>query len=360
MELQQIQKDRFLRKDPNQTDQTKSAIYTAANPAPKRGDDLFRKLGRPKGSEEDDGAPNILTGTVIISCFIQTSALPSRIEMAGNDLTFFDDTYSQGGRVIGDTSRLVFTHGSAKDAEVIEHGFIMEKRASTFNTYDNVLSWFAMPADEGAHNYMFIGRDAFGDNSERNMHSVHFAVDYDSGFTPANNNPLNGVWEVEYSEDGVYQGRLIFTGASASLFPGAGLSGFSAAIIGGQGGLVGLGYDSGGGAVSIALYMLDATAIQLGADLIPDVDSFYDIGTNSMRIATIYADAIVVTSLTITTLNATTVNADEVNVDTLIHLGPQATNYTSPGDLWYYDSGVEGLRMRISGGFTLQFDATIV
>ena len=90
MDIQELGQDRFLRKDPNQSDQTKDPVYTAANPAPKRGDDSFRKQGRPKGSEEDDGAPNILTGTVIVSCFIQTSALPSRIELQGNDLTFFD------------------------------------------------------------------------------------------------------------------------------------------------------------------------------------------------------------------------------------------------------------------------------
>jgi len=359
MEIKQLQKDRFLRKDPNQTDQTKNAVYTASNPTPKRGEDMLRKIGRPKGSEEDDGAPNILTGTVIISCFIQTSALPSRIELEGNDLTFFDDTYSQNGQVIGDTSRLIFTHGSAKFGERIEHGFIMEKRASTFDTYDNVLSWFALPANEGSHNYMFIGRDAFGTLSQRNLHSLHFAIDYDTEFTPADNNPLNGIWEIEYSEDGTYQGRLIFAGSSVSMFPGSGITGYSSLILGGDGGVTGIGYATGG-TVAVAIYMLSATAVQLGADLIPDADSAYDIGTSALRIATIYADAIDVTSLTITTLNATTVNADVVNVGDYIHLDARTTNRTTAGDLYYYDNGAEGLRMRISGGFTLQFQADIV
>lgn len=298
MSLEKLQKDRFLRKDSNQTDQTKSAIYTASNPAPKRGDDMLRKIGRPKGSEEDDGAPNILTGTVIVSCFIQTSALPSRIEMQGNDLTFFDDTYSRGGSVIGDTSRLIFTYGSAKHGELIDHGYIMEKRASVFNTYDNVLSWFALPAEEGAHNYMFIGRDAYSETQQRNLHSIHFAVEKDSNFTPEDNLALNGVFDVEYSVDGVYQGRVFMGGNSELLLPGSGLTGWSSLILGGDGGAVGIGYTVGA-SISVAMYMVNATAVMLGADLIPDAPNAYDIGSASSPIRTIYANSVQNTGVTI-------------------------------------------------------------
>jgi len=168
MKFEDLKKDRFLRKDPNQSENTKSAIYTASNPPPKRGDDSFRKVGRPKGSEEDDGAPNILTGTVIVSCFIQTSALPSRIELEGNDLTFFDDTYERNGQIIGDTSRLIFTHGSGKVGEVVQQGFIWEKRASIHDSYDNVLSLYALPPKEGKMNYMYFGIEGTGLYQETN------------------------------------------------------------------------------------------------------------------------------------------------------------------------------------------------
>ncbi len=243
MKFDALKKDRFLRRDSNQSDQTKNATYTAANPAPKRGDDTRRKAGRPKGSEEDDGAPNILTGTVITSCFIQTSALPSRIELQGNDLTFFDDTYSENGRVIGDTSRLIFTHGSAKFGEKIEQGFIMEKRASIYNTYDNVLSWFALPAKEGSENYMFIGRNAYGNDEQRNIQSMHFNIDDDLNFEPPGGQPLNGIFEIEFSEDATYVGRVFIAGASRFILGAPYNTGYSAILNGGGGGIAGLGYE---------------------------------------------------------------------------------------------------------------------
>lgn len=289
MDIEKLQQDRFLRKDPNQSDRTKSAVYTASNPAPKRGDDMLRKVGRPKGSEEDDGAPNVLTGTVIISCFIQTTALPYRIEMQGNDLTFFDDTYDENGEVVGDTSRLIFTHASGKAGEKISQGFIMEKRASVYNTYDNVLSWFALPAREDAHNFMFIGRNASSTQEERNLHSVHFAINKDSSYVPAV--PLNGVFEIEYSEDEVFKNRIFIGGASDIIFPSTGLTGYTSVIVGGDGGVSGLGYGVGTN-INILLYLLSSTAISLGADLIPDTSGAYDIGAPGAKIGTLYGSVV--------------------------------------------------------------------
>jgi hypothetical protein len=199
MNIQDLGQDRFLRKDPNQSDQTKGAVYAAANPAPKRGDDSLRKIGRPKGSEEDDGAPNVLTGTVITSCFIQTSALPSRIELEGNDITFFDDTYSQNGRIIGDTSRLIFTHGSATRTGEIASGFILQKRALVGDSYDNVLELFS-PDNAPNTNFVFIGRKGTGD--ERNISDIEIAPDHRTSVGDAEGY-VNGIFRVRVSRDGV-------------------------------------------------------------------------------------------------------------------------------------------------------------
>ncbi len=233
MDFQDLQSDRFLRKDASQNDSTKGAQYAALNPAPKQGDDALRKVGRPKGSEEDNGAPNILTGTVIVSCFIQTSALPSRIEMQGNDLTFFDDTYSQNGHVTGDTSRLIFTHGSAKSGEVISQGFIIEKRASAFNTYDNVLALYALPPKLGRQNVLYVGRDGLGDTVRMNY--VEITVNHDAnsvGQFP------NGVFAV----GGVTNGGAISSTANILVehnsFLGIGTNGYSVVIRGTGGGVV--------------------------------------------------------------------------------------------------------------------------
>lgn len=299
MELDALGQDRFLRKDASQNSQTKGPVYTAANPSPKRGDDAFRKVGRPKGSEEDDGAPNILTGTVIVSCFIQTSALPSRIELEGNDLTFFDDTYEQNGTVIGDTSRLIFTHGSGKNGETITQGFIMEKRASIYNTYDNVLSWYALPAKQGAHNYMFIGRE--GRNGEnRNLSTLRLAVNEDSSTptTPINQGTLNGVFAIEYSIDGVEDPAnvMFYAGASRSITQGLIPNGFSTLMIAGDGGLCGIGYKAAAAPHSplAMLYILSEAAIQLGATMLPDADNAYDIGSASVRLRKLYSTTIAI------------------------------------------------------------------
>lgn len=291
MQLKILGQDRFLRKDPNQTDKTKDAAYTVVNPAPKRGDDSLRKIGRPKGSEEDDGAPNILTGTVITSCFIQTSALPSRIELQGNDLTFFDDTYAENGKVIGDTSRLIFTHGSGKSGEVITAGFIIEKRASIYNTYDNVLSLYSPPPPSGAHNYVFIGRNGTGDATtiNRNINSIHFAINSQSDFVqPAgSNSPLNGVFTVEYSVDGTYVTSILYAGTSESIFQGSGLGGYSALLNAGDGGVVGLGY-IGSGVINALLYLTNTTTVTVGAKMVPDTANVYDLGSSALPFRALY------------------------------------------------------------------------
>jgi len=144
MDLSQLKLNRYLQKEPSQADQTKDAIYNSVNPLQKKGDKDGEKRGGTENNKEDNGAENILTGTVITACLIQTSGLPSRIELEGNDLTFYDDTILKGKKVIGDTARLVFTHDQNSG-----EGFIMEKRASTLDTYDNVLSWYASPAKDG-------------------------------------------------------------------------------------------------------------------------------------------------------------------------------------------------------------------
>lgn len=238
MDIEKLQKDRFLQKDPNQSDQTKSAIYTASNPAPKRGNDSLRKLGRPKGSEEDDGAPNILTGTVIVSCFIQTSALPSRIELEGNDLTFFDDTYAQGGEVVGDTSRMIFTHGSAVQGGTVTEGFIFEKRASNIDTYDNVLSIYATEPQTGKLNYLFVGRDGRGNNAETN----YILFNINRSTETVTQATANGGFLITHSVDGVPTSDIHFAIVHNSFTSVPG-DGFSILLAGSGTGVIGIATD---------------------------------------------------------------------------------------------------------------------
>lgn len=200
MELKDLKLNRFGAKDANQQGQTKGAVYTGSNPTPKQIDE-WRKLGQGnRSAEEDRGAPNVLTGTVITSCFIQTSALPSRVELAGNDITFFDDTTERNGSVVGDTSRIVWTYASARDLDgEVTSGFIMEKRASIHDTYDNVFSFYALEPITGRMNYMYFGMD--GRRAESNTNYIQFNVDYDP--TATTQTSANGSFIVSRSDSGV-------------------------------------------------------------------------------------------------------------------------------------------------------------
>jgi len=293
MEINNLGQDRFLRKDPKQNDETKGAVYASLNPAPKRGDDALRKIGRPKGSEEDDGAPNVLTGTVITSCFIQTSALPSRIELQGNDLTFFDDTYSKDGEVVGDTSRLIFTHGSGREGDEPIQGFIMEKRASIRETYDNVLSFYALPPKQGFHNNMFIGRNG-GLDEQRNLNNLYLAVDKDTHESTEYPIELNGVFAIEYSEDGEFPfgtARPFSGGASEGVLSVPGLPGYSSLMSAGSGGAMYWMYQNPANKAEwIPILAANNDSIGFNRDIFPAVNNTYDIGSPSLSVGAIYTD----------------------------------------------------------------------
>ncbi len=262
MDLQNLENDRFLRKDPNQSDKTKDAAYSALNPAPKRGDDQYRKIGRPKGSEEDDGAPNILTGTVIVSCFIQTSALPSRIELQGNDLTFFDDTIEQNHKVIGDTSRLIFTHASGKVGGIVSEGFIIEKRASSFSTYDNVLALYALPPRNSSQNVFYIGRN--GTANAVQISYIEITINHDT-----NRENSEGFPNGEFAIGGVTNGGAISRNPNFAVVHNSILGiltdGYSLRLRGSGGGLIGI-----------------------ESVVIPNPDASFDLGSASHRFRNIY------------------------------------------------------------------------
>jgi hypothetical protein len=191
MDFSELQSDSNLEKNTSQIIQPQGAVYAAVNPS--------TPANSPSTSSQPGGAPEVLTGTVITSCFIQTSALPYRAQLQDNALTFFDDTTTQNGMVIGHTSRLIFTHNSGISGTTVTQGFIWEKRASTINSYDNVLSLYAYPAinDPVAHantmNYLFFGQQgSFGD-PEYNVNVIQFIVNHDNATTtkPSQNGEFN-------------------------------------------------------------------------------------------------------------------------------------------------------------------------
>ncbi len=184
--------------NPDDVDRDHGTVdYKILNP---RGRSIPSRTFIPERSGGSYGVPNILTGTVIVSCFIQTSALPSRIEMQGNDLTFFDDSFEQNGQVMGDTSRMIFTHASGKKGSIVSEGFILEKRASKFDTYDNVLALYALPNAGAKQNVLYLGRDGRSGQTLR-VNYIEVTVNHES--VPGSSGFPNGKFAVGGAIDGV-------------------------------------------------------------------------------------------------------------------------------------------------------------
>ncbi len=157
-----------------------------------------------------------------------------------------------------------------------------------------MLSLYAVPAKTGFHNFLFLGRNASSTSEQRNVDTFILAINHDTTTVPIPGQDIqaneDGLFWIEYSEDGVSAARAIpfFAGNSKLLSPT--FSGFSSFIQGGQGGITGMAYrgSDSAGTPNILLYLLDATRIMLGADLIPDASGAYDIGSPSAKIGTLY------------------------------------------------------------------------
>ncbi len=258
MNLSDLQFDRNLRKKASQTDQTKGTAFISNNPIVNTQNNSTTKTDSGRDATQS-GAKELNTGTVITAAIIQTSATPSRVQMAGNDITFFDDTYSKDGEIVGDTSRLIFTHGSGRKGDIITSGFIMEKRASTHDTYDNVLSFYSINDIPGKMDYLFLGTD--GRHRELHTNYVEIAINHDS--TASSNPPGNGAFVVSVAEDGVAILAPLIQVAYNSVFgiPGDGWSTFITAR--------------------------NAGFVVIGADVMPN-DVGIDIGSPSNKFGTFY------------------------------------------------------------------------
>jgi len=231
-------------------------------------------------AKENDDAQNILTGTVITNCIIQTSSLPNRILIQGNDISFFNNTYLANGVIKGDTSRLVFGRSDSPEGT-----FIMEERTSIHNNLDNVLSWYATPAATGHYNWMFFGRNGDNSDPERNLGAMYFAVNIKSA-EPASAG--NGVWGVEVDTDGVLPITFgILTGDTRTVAPFF-TGGYSTVITAEGGGAVAMGYPVNTTTMNYMWYITDYLKINMGASILPDANGTYDIGSPSMKIGTLY------------------------------------------------------------------------
>lgn len=153
-DLQGMNMNRFLVKveQDNGTQSAESMAYMIYN---KQSKNFYQS-----NNYDQKDARQIVTGTVITNCFIQTSALPSRVELSGNDAFFYDNSVGGTGSISGDSASIVFVRADQRDGT-----FIMRKRHGVNDDDENVFEMFYQEAaGSSQRNYMFIGRQ--GDASQ--------------------------------------------------------------------------------------------------------------------------------------------------------------------------------------------------
>jgi len=137
-----------------------------------------------EANDNSKNARQVITGTVITSCFIQTSALPNRVEMSGNDIRLFDDSDGGTGAINGDTASMRFIRSDKQPGDLV-----LQKRHGVNDDRENVFEMFYSAAAAGGQkNYIFIGRQ--GDATL-------------GSFT--DQNVLHGIWDVRAEVNRVFK-----------------------------------------------------------------------------------------------------------------------------------------------------------
>ncbi len=255
MKLENLNLNRLLIKTENSNlnsnSDTSSSISVEQESA-----NVFRKKNTNNSdantANENDDAQNILTGTVIVSCFIKTSNLPSRVELSGNDIRLYDDSSSVNGVVTGDTAKITFLNSDGTPGN-----FVMQKRSGKDFTLDNVMEFFYEDSPVTRFNYMYFGRR--GDNTDYKTNYIEFTSDHD---TSKEKVPANGQVSINLSKNGIpyTKSRIALIHGDAFLTPSG--EGAKATIEGeGDAGGVQLGYWSTAGVLQ-SYIVLDKDGIQ--------------------------------------------------------------------------------------------------
>lgn len=295
-------------------------------------------IATPKDNSKN--AREIITGTVITNCFIQTSALPNRVELSDNDAKFYDDSEGGSGAISGDSASIQFIRADKKDG-----GFIIQKRHGKNDDLENVFEmYYTEAASGGQKNYIFIGRN--GTSSAQNFSDLvilHAVQDVRAEIDAVHDyNQRPSLYITDYNKvDNTKQGILSWmTGEGRDGFAGIGkmvevltfsavtsfavgdtitgnTTGATARLIfkidsqhfyadhtnalnfdpatdnacttNGAGGGSGTGNLSANSyATALLLYTDPSLNAILGGNFLPDTDNTYDIGSSSFRIKDLY------------------------------------------------------------------------
>jgi len=177
---------------------------------------------RQKNNQDPFSSDNVVTGTVIRSCFIITSDFPAHAEISGNDIIFFDDSKGGDGNVTGDTVTLIFRRADQKPGD-----FIIQKRHGKDDDLDNVMEMFYKAGSFAKQNYLFIGRQ--GNDQNYNTNYIEINANFNSQSPSVDS---NGKFIVVVDKDGVPYTKSFIVMYETTL--AAGLSGVRVNI-GGEG-----------------------------------------------------------------------------------------------------------------------------
>lgn len=334
------------------------------------------------GNDNSKNARNIITGTVITSCFIQTSALPNRVEMSGNDIRLFDDSDGGTGAINGDTASLRFIRSDKQPGDLV-----IQKRHGVNDDLENVFEVYYSEAAGGSQkNYIFIGRQ--GDatlGSYSDVTVLHGVWDvraevnrvFDYGNRPtiytADYNKLDGTKQgvittiAGEGRDGfagigklvevlTFSGATSFavgdtitgntTGATALIIYKASTTVFyvnhtnniafdpatdNACTTNGAGGGSGTGNLSATQWANFVGFLIDPSLnLILGNNMIPDTDNVYDIGTNALRIKDVHIGG-------------------RLNVGRVTDAGPMTATAGAVGDIVYNTSNSKYYGCTVAG-----------
>jgi len=333
MKFDQLNLNRFGYKVVKMTPE-ETAQYVSSNSNSAKG-----QVNNNQPSKEEK-APNVLTGTVIMSCFIMTSALPSRVELSGNDARFYDDSKGGGGSISGDSASMRFIR-----ADGLPGALVIQKRHGKNNDAENVFEMFYdESASGGQNNYIFIGRSGIAESTNHTdfvvLHGVNSVRAEINRVHEYQSRPSIVTFDYNKSDvtkDGVVsllmsegEDGIVGMGQMAELLTFVSNTSFAVGdtitgnITGATGKIIykfdaknfainhtsygvnfstsdnacttnGAGGGSGTGAFSssqyinvLLMYTDNALNVRLGNPMLPDSDAAYDIGSASFRIKDIY------------------------------------------------------------------------
>ena len=288
-----------------------------------------------------------ITAATITGSTIQTALTGARIVIdAGNDITLYDASVTNGSTVSGNSSTINFL----RDYDNTK-GFKIRQRVGKNNTGENVFELYGLPPASGYSNYIYIGRQGYSpDTSETGYIEISPNI-----LTARSANVSNGAFAVSVSTNSSASSSPHVWAGDARIILGAGVSGVISYINGtGTNGVSGIAYNN-----LLYLYVTSG-GLKLGGTITPDASNTYDIGNSGVTIRSLYVGTRVQSVIGYFTgkiTGETDIEAyQDITVGRILKLGQvaraTAEAISSPANGWtYYDTTNNVIRVYTHGSW---------